>query len=145
MNNISHLLRNSKSHCKTPRRIFSVLLFGALLSGCVSKPREVTASIPLVETPEAQLGETIPQQYWPELNDPRQTSLTHNDYSIRLSPPYNSGLGYQCRVLEIETTTEGKRNRIACASISKNADGIEVKSWYLTPNIVETATAIKIQ
>lgn len=145
MNKTSPLSLNSQSHFKTPQRVLSLLLFGALLSGCASKPREVTASVPLVEAPEVQLGENIPQHYWTELNEPSQTSLTHNDYIIRLSPPYRSGLGYQCRVLEVETTSEGKRNRVACASISKNADGIEVKSWYLTPNIVEAATAIKIQ
>jgi len=122
-----------------------LVLSSLLLFGCASKPREVTASIPLVEVLEVQLGESIPQHYWTELNDPSQTSLTHNDYRIRLTPPYSSGLGYQCRVLEVETTTEGKRNRIACASISKNTDGVEVKSWFLTPNIVEAATAIKIQ
>ncbi|MEZ9657998.1 MULTISPECIES: hypothetical protein [unclassified Vibrio] len=126
-------------------RTMVVVLSSLLLFGCASKPREVTASLPLVEAAEVQLGESIPQQYWSELNNPNQTSLTHNDYNIRLSSPYSSGLGYQCRVLEVETISEGKRNRIACASISKNADGSETKSWYLAPSIVEAATVIKIQ
>ncbi|TKF67363.1 hypothetical protein FCV55_16240 [Vibrio sp. F13] len=124
----------------------SIVLFGCLsVAGCSSKPREVSASIPLVKPTTTPIGELIPERYWSELGDPSSTHLTHSDYFIKLSAPYTSGLGNTCRSLDIENVNKDKTNRIACSQSNIGVNGEFILTWFLTPDIVEAATAVKIQ
>ncbi|GAL24241.1 hypothetical protein JCM19239_3944 [Vibrio variabilis] len=120
-----------------------------ILSGCAQKPRQVEAGVKLVEPTNLVTGERIPQKYWSELNNPVTTKIDANGMLIDVGKLYTSGLGQECRSLQISGDPNENRTRIAC-SVIEAADNTTstsdtIKVWYLTNNIVETSTIIKIQ
>ena len=123
----------------------SLLLCVLSVVGCASKPREVTASIPLVsfsqDKPDKQL---IPVQYWPMLANAQQTTLTHEKYQIQLEQLYTSALGMTCRAL---TIIDGKNNldkQVACEVTFINAENKPEKAWFMEKQIVESSGYIEL-
>ncbi len=111
-----------------------------LLSACSSKPREVQATIPLV-APSVLSGDPIAQEYWETLESATSTSLVHENNVIELGEVFTSALGLKCRKLIVSSDTSANSERVACANIS--ADGT-TNQWFLTRQIVHSATAVEI-
>tara|TARA_Y100001956_G_scaffold5226_1_gene4697 strand:+ start:30222 stop:30599 length:378 start_codon:yes stop_codon:yes gene_type:complete len=121
--------------------ILIAIILPMILAGCTTKPREVEASLPLVNSLLLPIGEKIPEQYQSELNNPNFSDLEHNKYTIKVGPIYSSGLGNQCRQLFIEGDGQQGEQRVVC-SYTTNEDN--VSAWYLVPNIVQSATSIQL-
>jgi hypothetical protein len=90
------------------------------------------------------MGDIIPEKYWPKLNDPLTTQVNADGLLISVGSKYTSSLGLECRALQMATDPNENRTRIACTQVVEQADKA-VKAWFLTNNIVETSTVIKIQ
>ncbi len=117
------------------------------ISGCAQAPRQVEAQVQLVEPNMVNLGEKLPAKYWPALTNPNTTKIDANGLSIEVGKPYTSGLGQECRSLQMVNHNSENRTRIACAKIvttDSNSTKTE-KAWFLTDDIVESSTIIKIQ
>jgi hypothetical protein len=91
-----------------------------------------------------QVGDIIPDKYWPALNDPQTTQVNADGMMISVGPKYTSSLGLECRALQMATNPNENRTRVACSQVVEQADNA-VQAWFLTNNIVETSTVIKIQ
>lgn len=117
------------------------------ISGCSHTPREVEAKVALVEAENIQYQEAIPRKYWASLDHPSTTQVNASGMLIQIGSPYTSGLGQECRELQMTTELNENRTRIACAKIvttDSNSTKTE-KAWFLTDDIVESSTIIKIQ
>lgn len=116
-----------------------------VLSACTHKPREVTASIPLVSSNEAKpTKKEIPAQFKADLLEPSTTTLNHEKYNINLSELYISAMGYPCRELVIfEGKAEPKR-RVACEIPYKDENNKLVKSWFLEKAIIESSSYVDL-
>lgn len=118
-------------------------LMPILLGGCSNKPREVEASVELVNNAMKPVGIKLPEQYQQTLDTPSSTTLPHGDYYIELGPNYSSSLGNQCRQLFIHKKDQQTEQRVACAN-SEQQQEEQVNAWYLVPNIVQSATSIQL-
>ncbi len=122
-------------------KLFIVVVFTLLLSACTSKPRKVSAQVPLVEPNRQSIeGELIPKKYWPILSNPSSQYLLHSDNTIYLGALYLSALGNQCRTMDV-LKGERKSSYIACLiKDQQNNDD----QWYIANNIIEDATFLKL-
>jgi hypothetical protein len=110
----------------------------AALTGCVNPPREVRASMPLVDKKVNMLavqGNEVPLFYWQYLSNPNQTSVTRNKFHYQLSTIYTSALTVLCRKIML-SGVEGisSQSRIVCTN-SSHQDLTELSAWYLVPDI----------
>lgn len=123
----------------------SLILCALIVSGCSSKPREVSASLPLVsisqEKPDKQ---QVPAQYWPSLSDANQTALEHQKYQIQLEELYTSALGNRCRELKIFDKQQTMQKRVACEISFINANNQKETAWFLEKEIIESSAYIEL-
>ncbi|WP_394242622.1 hypothetical protein [Vibrio astriarenae] len=130
---------------------YLLLLSSSVLLGCTSQPRQVDASLPLVNLNQAPVGEAIDTKYWSQLDSDMYTSLSHSEFDIQIEPAYLSALGLTCRVLTIQNLTpqtysldaDTPIKRVACKQARQNQGGVEY-GWYLINNTVETSTVVEI-
>ncbi|QIA64466.1 hypothetical protein GT360_13630 [Vibrio astriarenae] len=130
---------------------YLLLLSSSVLLGCTSQPRQVDASLPLVNLNQAPVGEVIDTKYWSQLDSDMYTSLSHSEFDIQLEPAYLSALGLTCRVLTIQNLTSNAHynqvnapvKRIACKQ-PRQIEGVVEQGWYLINNTVETSTVVEI-
>lgn len=121
----------------------AVLLLGlGALSGCSSQPRQVEATIPLVDASNAAVGTKLPTQFRNQLEDSQLKALRHKEYTIHVGAFYTSSLGQDCRGLTIYTLEGEKNQRVACTEPKQYPE--QVRAWYLVPNIVQSATSIQL-
>jgi len=129
---------------KNYKIIFITFCFFAI-SGCTSKPREVTASIPLVSASQEKPNKKeLPEQYWTMLADSRQTQLAHDKYTIHLSELYISALGFSCRELMLIDIDKNEQKRIACEISFLNKDKKQDKAWFLEEQIIESSGYVEL-
>lgn len=112
------------------------------LTACSSAPRQVQASLPLVEASVQPLGQKLPAKYRAQLEQAASTRLDNSDYSIQLGTQYTSSLGQDCRDLTIFEASGDKTLRVACAEKKQYPE--QVRAWYLIPNIVQHSSSIKL-
>ena len=123
----------------------SVLLLAFAITGCTSKPREVSASLPLVTfSQEKPNKKEIPTQYWSTLSDSQQTTLQHEKYKVEMSELYTSALGETCRELKITDNQNKQASRIACEIPFMNADNQPDKAWFIEKEIIESSAYIEL-
>ncbi|WP_353497677.1 hypothetical protein [Vibrio sp. CB1-14] len=134
---------------KITTKLTLVSVCAMVLSGCAQPPRQVEAQVPLVGQSTITYSERIPEKYWVALNNPITTQINASGMMVAVGKPYTSGLGQECRALQMMTDINENRTRIACAKLESSdissASTTPIKVWYLTDNIVETSTIIKIQ
>lgn len=123
----------------------SIALYVLVITGCASKPREVTASVPLVSVSQEKPDKKeIPAQYWYVLSDAKQIKLVHEKYQIKLSELYTSALGVTCRELTITEKEQQMKRRIACEIPFLNTDNIQDKAWFLEKEIIESSSYVDL-
>jgi len=115
------------------------------LAGCSSKPREVTASIPLVSsTQEKPNKKEIPSQYWTYLSDSKQTSFAHDKYQVQLAELYTSALGLTCRELTLVDKERNEERRTACEISFVDENNQQDKAWFLEKQIIESRVYVEL-
>jgi len=123
----------------------SITLCVLVITGCSSKPREVTASVPLVSVSQEKPNKKeIPAQYWSVLSDAQQIKLVHEKYQIKLSELYISALGVTCRELTITEKEQQMKRRIACEIPFLDIDNIQDKAWFLEKEIIESSSYVDL-
>ena len=130
------------------RNILTIISVGVCLitlAGCTSKPREVTASIPLVSSYHYKLNKKeIPSQYWAFLSDSKQTSFAHDRYQVQLAELYTSALGLPCRELTLVDNENNEERRTACEISFVNQDNQQDKAWFLEKQIIESRIYVEL-
>lgn len=112
-----------------------------MLSACTSKPRLVTASMPLVlESAKSLPGTKIPQTYGAQLDQPYTSVVSHSQYDIMVKPTYVSALGNECRELLIREQDQS-HVRIACVYIDTIS---EQREWRLMPALDSNTSTISL-
>ena len=129
--------------------VIPIALCVLTLSACTSKPREVTASIPLVTSSQEKPNkQEVPSKYWRSLSDPIQTNVEHDKYNIQLSELYISALGQVCRELTIlnksQKTTPAQERRTACEATYITKDNHAEKAWFLEKQIIESRVYVEL-
>lgn len=131
-----------------PKNLFPTLFIASALlsvSGCTSKPREVSASIALVtystEKPDEKV---VPEQYWSKLAEPSLRTFAHPEYQIQMSALYISALGERCRELEIVDKRNRMQKRIACELHFIDQNKKQDKAWFLEKEIIESASYVEL-
>jgi len=115
------------------------------LAGCTSKPREVTASIPLVSfSQEKPNKKEIPSQYWAYLSDSKQTSFAHDKYKVQLAELYTSALGVSCRELTLVDKEKNEERRTACEISFVDENNQQDKAWFLEKQIIESRVYVEL-
>lgn len=130
------------------RNILTIIPLGICaiaLTGCTSKPREVTASIPLVHIYKDKPNKKeIPYQYWVFLSDSKQTGFTHDKYQVQLAELYTSALGLSCRELTLIDKKNNEERRTACEISFVNQDNQQDKAWFLEKQIIESRIYVEL-
>jgi hypothetical protein len=130
------------------RNILTIIPFGVCLitlAGCTSKPREVTASIPLVSSSQEKPNKKeIPSQYWDFLSDSKQTSFAHDRYQVQLADLYTSALGLACRELTLVDKENNEEKRTACEILFVNENNQQDKAWFLEKQIIESRVYVEL-
>jgi len=122
-----------------------IILCIVILTGCTSKPREVTASVPLVSySQEKPNKQEVPSQYWSGLSDPQQTHLQHEKYQIQLANLYVSALNLVCRELIVVDKKNKLEKRIACESFFIDEHNKQNKAWFLEKQIIESSSYVEL-
>lgn len=129
--------------------IIPAVICAISLSGCTSKPREVTASIPLVNSSQEKPNkQEVPSQYWSFLSDPSETNVEHEKYIIKLAERYTSALGQTCRELIIvekdQMITPTPVRRTACEITYKTHDDQAQKAWFIEKQIIESSLYVEL-
>ncbi|PMH45939.1 hypothetical protein BCU68_09085 [Vibrio sp. 10N.286.49.B3] len=138
-------------------RFYMTLVF-AFLVGCSSQPRQVEASLPLVQPSTQPLGIQVPQQYSQDLEDGRKVDLIHPEYRIQMGPLYTSSLGHTCRELTfakvnaVSMTAHGSEQgpsiRVACTNQQLTtipaSDELLERAWFLVPNIIQSSSSVQL-
>ncbi len=123
----------------------AVLLTIFTIAGCSSRPREVTASIPLVPySQEKPDKKQIPTQYWSVLSDPQQTRLEHDQYYIQLSALYRSALGVTCRELTIIDNQSNQNKRTVCDIPFIDTNNQATNAWFMEKVIIESNSHVEL-
>lgn len=112
------------------------------LVGCSSQPRQVSASLPLVQSQPSPIGDKIPTQYRKELEKVTATQIFHPKYKVVVGPFYLSSLGQDCRELSVTLPDGQQILRVACAESKQYPE--QVRAWYLVPNIIQTSSSIQL-
>lgn len=113
------------------------------LTGCSSPPRQVKASVPLVQNQVSAIGDKIPTQYRSQLENSVTQAISHPKYQIEVGSFYTSSLGQECRALLIAPSESDEQvSRVACTEPKQYPDQIRV--WYLIPNIVQSSSIIQL-
>lgn len=116
-----------------------------IITGCTSKPREVTASVPLVSYSQGKSNkQEIPSQYWSVLSDPQQTHLQHEKYQIKMDNLYISALDLVCRELIVVDKKNKLENRVACESSFIDEHNKQNKVWFLENQIIESSSYVEL-
>lgn len=130
------------------RNILTIIPIGVCLitlAGCTSKPREVTASIPLVSTSQEKPNKKeIPSQYWAFLSDSKQTGFAHDKYQVQLAELYTSALGLTCRQLTLIDKENNEERRTACEISFVNQNNQQDKAWFLEKQIIESRNYVEL-
>ncbi|WP_022942914.1 hypothetical protein [Psychromonas hadalis] len=127
-----------------PAKTF-IFLSALIISGCSNKPREVTASVPLVSFSQDKPNKKeIPLQYWSRLADPLERQIQHNRYQIQLSELYLSALGLQCRELIFTDKKNKIEKRIACEIPFVNENNKQDKAWFIEKQIIESSGYVEL-
>ena len=130
------------------RNILTIISVGVCLitlAGCTSKPREVTASIPLVSSYHYKLNKKeIPSQYWEFLSDSKKTGFIHDKYQVQLAELYTSALGLSCRELTLIDKNSNEERRTACEISFVNQDNQQDKAWFLEKQIIESRIYVEL-
>jgi hypothetical protein len=113
------------------------------LSACSSQPRQVQATIPLVP-PKAINGQMIGQQHWQALDDVSTNQIDHDGQNILVGDKFTSALGLTCRKLTVLTDDQPPSERIACSQEVTSDQDESSWQWFLTKQIVRSATAVEI-
>ena len=129
--------------------IIPIALCVLTLTACTSKPREVTASIPLVTSSQEKPNkQEVPSKYWRFLSDPVQTTVEHDKYNIQLSRFYVSALGQICRELTIlnknQKNSHAQERRTACEGTYITIGNQTEKSWFLEKQIIESRVYVEL-
>ena len=119
------------------KKISVVLMIVSLLSACSNQPKQVTASIPLVDMPDAVKHDPIPEKYWGILDEqPGGFVVNHEGQQVVLGNSYFSALGHKCRELLIRgpssTNTAFDARRVTCQPSN-------YRYWYLVPDIMRAS------
>ena len=123
----------------------SITLCVLVITGCSSKPREVTASIPLVSASQEKPNKKeIPSQYWPFLSDSQQVSFEHDKYHVQLAELYTSALGLVCRELTLVDKAKNEERRTACEISFVSQDNQQDKAWFLEKQIIESRIYVEL-
>jgi hypothetical protein len=123
----------------------SIVLCIVIISGCTSKPREVTASVPLVTASQEKPNKKeIPAKYWSFLSNSQQTQFKHDKYQIQLAELYTSALGQICRELTIIDKEKNEERRTACEISFVNQDNQQDKAWFLEKKIIESRVYVEL-
>ena len=113
-----------------------------LLNGCSSSPREVKASIALVENKSVLLGKKISAKYRNDLESSMITTIHHNQYHISVGPFFTSSLGQDCRSLNIVDMQRQTSLRVVCAEKKQYIE--QVRVWSLMPDVVRTEQDLEL-
>lgn len=116
------------------KKISVVLMIVSMLSACSNQPKQVTASIPLVDMPDAVKHDPIPEKYWGILDEqPGGFVVNHDAQQVILGGSYFSALGHKCRELLVKAeplkNTESDIRRVVCQPPN-------YRYWYLVPDIM---------
>jgi len=123
----------------------AVVISTLIIVGCSNKPREVNASLPLVEpTTKTVTGKAIPEKYWSKLSAGSASTLKHDKYQITLSSLYISALGNKCRELTLVDQNKVEMKRVACQLSLINANNEPYKAWFLEKQIIETSSYVEL-
>jgi hypothetical protein len=138
---------HSRHYIMTIIKHFKPMSLGAIavlfLSACSSQPRQVQATIPLVP-PKAISGQEIGQQHWQALESNETSLIDHQGQRILVGEKFTSALGLTCRKLTVTEDNQPPSERIACAQMTTDEQGQSVSQWFLTKQIVHSATAVEI-
>ncbi|MFV8386974.1 hypothetical protein ACNO5E_23005 [Vibrio parahaemolyticus] len=119
-----------------------------VLSGCSNAPREVNASLPLVNKSTQALGKPIPASLWQQLDEEdlleQSSEVMYKQYRIEMSPSYMSALGHTCRVLDFYQEGIKMSSRVACKVAASSSSNETNQPWFLVKDIVKDATAVKL-
>ncbi|MEP0071161.1 MAG: hypothetical protein ABJE79_00530 [Marinomonas sp.] len=120
-----------------------LIIMALNLAACASPPRTVDASLPLVESNSFVSNEIVPSEYWSTLSDAENNEFSHNSYLIKLSPPYDSALGTQCRLMRFfdDSSEAFLGSRIACVELEETDNSL----WFLTNNVSDKETSVGLQ
>ncbi len=103
----------------------------------MSPPRQVQATVPLVEKDSRQqpLGQELPLIFWKNLSNPSAIQFNDKQYVISADNSYLSALGYLCRNLVItDVQNKNSSERVACSYAQKD-ELDELSPWYLMRDI----------
>lgn len=115
------------------------------LSACTNQPRQVKASLPLVNVVmEKPTKKMVPNQYWEMLADQNQSILTHPQYQITLGVLYFSALGTTCRELQFKESNQLIKKRVACENNFINKHNKKEKGWFLEKEIIESNRSVEM-
>lgn len=118
------------------QKIFLIAGLSLVLMGCVSKPKEVNASLFLVSQ-QAPVGDIIPETYNSLLNDSASQSVFIEDMAIQTKAFYFSALGNQCRTIQV-IKNDKMQTRSACLYVEKKEKTEkDTQRWYLIPSIIK--------
>lgn len=125
--------------------LFTISVCLTTLAGCTSKPREVTASIPLVSSSQEKPNKKeIPSKYWSSLSNSQQTQFEHEKYQVQLAELYTSALGQVCRELTLTDKEKNEERRTACEISFVNQDNQQDKAWFLEKQIIESRVYVEL-
>lgn len=127
------------------RSIFIIILCLNVIAGCTSKPREVSASIPLVTmSQEKPNKKEIPSKYWAVLSDAKKSSFEHDNYQVKLAALYTSALGMLCRQLTLIDKKNKEERLVACEATYLTPEKQQKKAWFLEKKIIESSIYVEL-
>jgi len=130
---------------RNTQKTIAITLSLLTIVGCTSKPREVSASLPLVSlSQEKPNKKEIPSQYWAYLSDSQSTSFKHDKYQVQLSSLYTSALGQVCRELTLIDKESNEQRRTACEASFVSKDNQADKAWFLEKQIIESRVYVEL-
>ncbi|WP_342639148.1 hypothetical protein [Vibrio metschnikovii] len=116
----------------------TMALFCLLLTACSNQPRQVKASLPLIDSQSSIIGEPLSISLNQRLNNIPPHSVDFDDLSLSFSAVYHSALGYPCRQIQLHHS-ESPTNRVVClikdGSQSAEHDSQSASGWLLMPSV----------
>lgn len=123
--------------------VFPLILLS--LGGCSNAPREVTASVKLVEPSNKLVGDEFSPKHGEALEHGiKGATISDSGLNIRLGARFTSALGLDCREITVEPSDSAHKNgnapqrRVACAGQKQKDD--QERVWYLISNIHQSST-----
>ena len=116
----------------------TMALFCLLLTACSSQPRQVKASLPLINNQALIIGEPLSNSLNQRLNNAPPHSVDFDDMSLSFSAVYHSALGYPCRQIQLQQS-DLLTERVVCL-VKDGAKSLDqypqsASGWLLMPSV----------